>query len=366
MKRMKRPPPAIILGAVVIAAVIGFLCLRRTHEADREFATPVLAIQRIRSKPLFFTPPARPYLVAMRPDLLVPEDKADHSERALEFARALQNPVLFRQLDRRERFDTLLLAGDLNQFRPLLEHLLETRDFSLVYLDHTSLVFERAPARMWTPEDFEGVREKFSGRPAAEDAEFLAQAAGRLLAVNQPALAKRCLDEALGKDRKSVGAWTQSGYYCERVRQWDEALSDADHALEIQEDYQPAMVLRAQALFATKRFDTAYEVTGRLIEMAPRDPSILFLHARIAHQAHAYESEVGALKTLIELAEKMGQPAAGYRIYLAQAYASEGKAEPSLDEFEKVLTDETLSLEQREYVLDSIARIRSRVGLGTQ
>jgi len=330
--------------------------------ADPDLTTPVLAIQRLQAGPVFYTPFARPFLVSLKPGLVVPEDRDAHSERATQFARALQNPALWRQLDRREHFDTLLLAGDLNPFRPLLTHLLETRDFSLVYLDQTSLLFRRAPVRQWSPDDFEAVRAKFSTRPAWEQAEFLAQAAGRMLVVNEVALAKRCLDEALEKDHKSASAWTQMGYYHERLKQWTDALSDADAALGIQEDFQPAMVLRAQALFATKRFDTAYGVTQRLVEMAPRDPSVLFLHARIAHQAHAYQSEVAALTTLIDLAEKEGQPVSGYRIYLGQAYASERKAQASLDAFEKVLDDGTITPDQRAYVVESIARIRSRAG----
>ena len=89
---------------------------------------------------------------------------------------------------------------------------------------------------------------------------------------------------------------------------------------------------------------------------------MLFLHARIAHQAHAYQSEIGVLKTLIELARKEGAPVTGYRIYLAQAYASSGEANPSLEQFNMALTDESISVDQRAYITDSIARIRNRVG----
>ncbi len=356
MTRLKKM--SLLRGGAVLAAlaVAGVFATRffAGHKIDPKLTAPVLAIRRIQSKPVFYTPAAREFLVSLRPDLLVPDDKR--------FAEALQNPALFRQIDRREHFDTVLLAGDLNPFRPLLKHLLETQDFSLVYLDHASLLFRRAPVRKWSPDDFEAIRANFSGEPAWEEAEFLAQAAGRLLAVNEPALAKRCLDEALEKDNKSVAAWTQAGYYAERLAHWDEALTDADTALAVQADYQPAMVLRAQALFATKRFDAAYDVTGTLVEQAPKDPSILFLHARVAHQDHAYVSEIAALKALIDLAEKQGQPLSGYRIYLGQAYASAGQAQPSVDVFEKVLEDPAISADQRAYVRESIARIRGRVG----
>ncbi len=137
-------------------------------------------------------------------------------------------------------------------------------------------------------------------------------------------------------------------------------MSDADQALSLDESYLAAMVVRAQLLSLSRRYDAAYDVTSRIIERSPRDPFMLFLHARIAHQAHAFQSEIGALKTLVELAQKDGAPVTGYRIYLAQAYAASGDAQPSLEQFNIALADDSISADQRAYIVDSIARIRSR------
>ena len=228
----------------MLLALAGLYVLRKAGP-DPELTTPVLALQAVAAKPLFYTPYAQPFLVASRPDLIVPEDRDKESSRSRQFALAMQNPGLWRQLDHKEHFETLLLAGP-NQFRPLIQHLLETKDFSLVYIDHTSLIFQRNAPRKWEPQDLERVREKFANRSNSAQAEFLAQAAGRLIWINETRLAKGYLDEALKKDRKNIAAWTQSAEYHLRLKQYDEGLSDADQALSLDETFLPAMVVRAQ------------------------------------------------------------------------------------------------------------------------
>ncbi len=187
-------------------------------KADPELTTPLLAVRALTAKPVFYTPYARPFLVASRPDLTVPDDRNKDSSRVEQFALAMQNPALWRRLDHKEHFETVLLAGP-NQFRPLVQHLLDTKDFSLVYVDHTSLIFQRNAPRKWDPQDLNVVREKFAHSSASSQAEFLAQAAGRLIWVNQPRLAKSYLDEAIRKDKKNVAAWTQSAEYHLRLKQ---------------------------------------------------------------------------------------------------------------------------------------------------
>jgi hypothetical protein len=77
----------------------------------------------------------------------------------------------------------------------------------------------------------------------------------------------------------------------------------------------------------------------------------------------AYKEEAKTLHQLIELAERSGQPTAGYRIYLAQAYASASDAQPAIDEFQRVLADPSISREQRTFAQETLAQIRSRSGL---
>jgi hypothetical protein len=89
---------------------------------------------------------------------------------------------------------------------------------------------------------------------------------------------------------------------------------------------------------------------------------MLFLHATISHEAHAYDREVAALKHLIELADAQGQSTTGYRIYLGQAYAETGDAMPSLIEFKKAVEAPDISPEQRKFAQDCIDKIAERTG----
>jgi Tfp pilus assembly protein PilF len=302
------------------------------------------------AKALFFTPAAKAELQARRPDLLAGADES-------RFARAAQNPSLFRQLDHRDHFDAALLAGDPGAYRPLLQHLLESRDWVLTNLDSAALVFRRAPAAGWSESALGASGEKFTG---ADRAYFLMSVAGKLLAIGKPALAKKCLDESLELDRKSPATWTQMAVYDGQVGRWADALTDVQKALSLDRDFTPALATKAEILFGAKRFRDALEVSSRLIEKTSTDPAALFLHAKIAHEAHDFAQEIVAMQSLVALAEKHGEPTSGYRIFLGQAYAHEGRAQLALDEFSKAIAAGDLSPEQLTFVQDSIARIKAR------
>ena len=86
-----------------------------------------------------------------------------------------------------------------------------------------------------------------------------------------------------------------------------------------------------------------------MVAAQPNDPGLLFYHAKICHQARSFSAEIQTLQRLIERAESEGQPATGYRMYLAQAYAADGQAKPSIEEFKRVLADPAISREQRRF-----------------
>jgi tetratricopeptide (TPR) repeat protein len=144
--------------------------------------------------------------------------------------------------------------------------------------------------------------------------------------------------------------------------QWKEAVTAADQALSIDSDFIPALACKAQSLYAMKYFSDAYNVSRKLIGELGDDPALLFYHAKIAHEARAYADEIRTLQKLITLAEEQKRPTSGYRVYLGQAYASDGQAEPALEQFAKALSDPELPKEQRTFASESAAMIRSRVG----
>jgi predicted Zn-dependent protease len=352
----------LVLGAILCALVAGVAVViaRSNGRKKREQMDPHQALASLATKSLYFNGPARPWLLTQRPDLLTDEDRDEKSERSRRFIQAVENPKLFRQLDRQYRFDTLLLIGDPSQYRQLLEHLLEANDWTLTYLDHATLVYKRDGAREWQPEDFEAVVASFP--TARAKATSLAQAAVKLLAIRRAADAKALLDRAERLDTTVPDLWNALAIYRMNRGEWKSATTQVDRALEIEADFLPALATKTQILFSTKKFADAYHFSSRLIAAQPTDPGLLFYHAKICHQARAFSAEIEALQRLIRRAESEGQSATGYRVYLAQAYAADGQARPSIEEFKLVLADPEISREQRKFAEDTLAQVKSRSG----
>ena len=304
---------------------------------------------------LFFSPSSHADVLAARPDLA-----AGANERA--FALAVQNPAVFRSLDHQRQFDALLLSGDPTTYEPLLRHLGQTRDFVLAWLDNSTLIFRRKGAQPWTEPDLTATASKFQGENRAR---FLAGAATRLISIHQFPVARHALDQARPLGGNLPEFWTALGLYDGEVKLWPEALEALDHALSLQADFTPAMTTKAEILFGARRFDEALAISDRVVEAHPDDPSMLFFHATISHQAHAYEREIAALDHLVELAQAQGRSTTGYRIYLGQAYAATGDVTRSLIEFKNVVEAYDASPEQHKFAQDCIDKIGERTGVKT-
>jgi tetratricopeptide (TPR) repeat protein len=351
-----------VLATVVLA--IGVWAFRGWwRKPDPLLATPVLAIEALQAKSLYFNGPARPWLVLQRPDLLLEEDRDENSERARGLTQAVQNPKLFRQLDRRFRFDAVLLTGDPSQYRPLLDHLVETKDWRLSYADHTSLVFRRDAAKTWEVADLAPVRARLREKPPRDRATALAQTATKLLAAGQPDAGRQLLDEATQLAPKLPDAANGLAIYHLGRAEWREAAAQVERALAADRDFLPALATKTQLLYGTKRYSEAYDLSRQLITLVPEDPGLLFYHAKIAHEAHAYKAEIEALEKLIGLAETAGHPLGGYQVYLGQAYAAAGDAQRSIDSFMLALNDADLPDDQRAFARENVARIKKRTGL---
>lgn len=347
---------------LVVALALGaWVWMRRAGAESAELASPKLALAAISAKSLFFNGPALPWLVAQRSDLLAAADRDAGSERVRAMSQAVLEPKLFRQLDRRERFDVVLLVGDPSQYRPLLEHLLETPDWKLTYLDHSSLVFRRDAAAPWEPARLETMAAQF--RSNRERSLFLSRAAVKLVAVRQPAEARKCIDAAQALDAGVPDLWNALAVYRLLRGELTPALADVNRALAINPDFLPAVATKTQILYASKQFSAAYDLSERLIAAFPDDPALLFYHAKICHESHAYTAEIRALTRLIERAKADGRTVSGYQVYLAQAYAGAGLAQPAVEQFELALTDPDLPAEQRKFARETLEQIKSRAGL---
>lgn len=349
-------------GTVILLLGAGAFVWIRLHQLNPLLATPQIALENLSGTPLYFNAPARQDLIKRRPDLLTDDEKDAKtlSPQVRSFAQAVENPQLFRQLDRQTRFGAVLLAGDPTQYRPLLDHLLDSADWKLWYLDHTSLVFKRG-AEEWSEAKLEPVRQRFAGASSIDRARFLANVSRKLVSVRRTELAKKYADEAVALEPKQPDGWVARADVHMGLGEWNPAAGDADRALSFENDFLPALAVKAQALYASKHFADAFHTSQRLIEKLPNDPGALFYHAKISHEARAFGEEADALMHLIALAEKEGRPVSGYEIYLGQAYAHLGNGAEALEAYNKALSDPDITGDQRKEVQDAVASIQKRI-----
>jgi tetratricopeptide (TPR) repeat protein len=348
----KKAIPAIVALAVLGAA--GWFGWKRHVRPWRpkspEITVPTAAFAALRGPHVFPSPNAWIYLAKAHPAYLPAGTDAGR------LAQACQDPRLFRELDRAIRFPEIWLLGETSSYKPLLEHLVETKDFGITYVDHASIILRRDAGDGWQPGDPATESKRFTD--ARERAYFLSQYASRLVALHRPDAATRWLKLAEETAPEIPDVW--SAWSMQRMAKgdWDDALKYADRALSIDEDFVPGIACKAQCLYATKKFRPAYELSARLLKSSPSDAGLLFYHAKLAHEARAFESEIDALQRLIALAEKAGANVSGYRVYLAQAYAAYGDADGAMDQVTLALLDTTLPREQRKFADELLTQIK--------
>jgi Flp pilus assembly protein TadD len=319
-------------------------------------ATPAMAVEALGPvQSVYYTLPARDFLQAKRPELVSTHD-SDVDKK--DFIRAQQDPALWRQLDHKYHFDAVILCGSPVDFHNLLEHLVTSKDWTMTYLDHTSLIYKRVPAKGWTLDDFHTLQQGLANYTGPDRAAFLTGLAEKLLAIGQPNLAKQELDQAMKVDEKSPETWTQMGLYDSQTGRTTEALQAIDKALELAPDDRHILATKAQILYSAKRFQDALAISGQLVKDAPDDTDILFFHAKIAHEAGEYKLEIPTMKHMIDLLAAKNIPTASFRIYLAQAYARNGQADSALEQFQQALSEGGLSDDQKSFIDDTTKLIR--------
>jgi tetratricopeptide (TPR) repeat protein len=341
------------MGLALATLIFGVVELVSAHHepVDPRLEHEQMAIERLQDVHyLFFSPASHTDLQGARPDLVAAAN--EHS-----FAKALQVPSVFRALDHERQFEAVLFSGDTTTYKPLLDHLIETKDFTLTWLDNAVLIFRRRGATPWTQADLAATVAKFQGE---NQARFLSGAATRLIAIGEMPMAKSALDQAQPNGAHLPEYWTALALYDGDIERWKEAVDALDRALSLNNDYTPAMTTKAQILFGARRYDEALEISDKVVEEHPDDPSMLFMQATISHEAHAYQREIAVLKHLIDLADAQGDSTTGYRIYLGQAYAEIGEGPPSLEQFKLALNAPDITPGQKKFAEDCVAKLQGQ------
>lgn len=274
-----------------------------------------------------------------------------------ETSRLAREPRLWRAQDRRVRYRAVWLLGEKSDYAPLARHLGESPDWRLAAVDAAGLLFVRD--RRAT---------EFATEPAQELARGLVGAANRsgfLAGSALSCLAAQAFPEAGELSRASVRKSDLSSASAAArclvlisLGQIEEALEQSRRATALTPATSPVWQVRAEALLHAGRADDAYAAAQRAAELAPGDEGALWLAARAANAARAFQSEAEILERLIVLAEGRGGDAGFYELYLGQSYAKQGLARPALRALEKAAAAPGLTDEQRAELQEEITRVR--------
>jgi len=326
--------------------------------------SPALALERLEArgtKVVYFTGAAFAGLVAKPPGWLAVEDRNFASPRVRSMAQAALDPKLFRQLDRQERFEVLLLAGDPVRYRPLQEHLLRTRDWTLEWVDPWCLMYRRGRTEELTLETTREMAGRFVQQKGSMRAQSLAAMAERLVGARRFEEALELIGLAKREDMGEPAVWTAEGSYRLARGEWVQAVAAADKALALKKRYAAAQAVKAQGLYFSKRYEEAYVLSRNLLEGSPEDPVMLFAHAKIAHEVRSIQEEIEVLRKLIGFAEREKRSTSSYRVYLGQALAMRGEGEEALRELDAALADPDLPPDQLDFARSARGRVELKV-----
>ncbi len=350
---MKRFSYRTIALALVVLGLAAYLFLRPRPAPAPTIPWAVEAVRQFGGDSIYFNPAVRGVV-----EKATPAAVSAPGPQAARFPDAPINVPVFRQLDRKLRFDSVVLGGDPALFFPLLQHLRETGDWTLVYVSDLLMIFQRLPEKAWTAAHLAPIEEKIASLPADQRAEVYLRLAGQLQALRELDRSKPLIDEAIALAPESALAQVQLARYHAQKRDLPKALRAVENALAKDRKAADALFLKAQILLSLGKGAEAYPVSKRLLSASPEDPQVLYLHAKIAHEVRALTEEREVLEKLVKLAAAAGQPTATYRVYLGQAYSANGEPEKAFQQFDVALKTDELPPDQRKFAEEAHERLR--------
>lgn len=344
---------ALLLCAGILATVAAMRALPRWYSLAMSDAVivPTLTREAIAAGPVYINPLGRPLARFGGPP---PAEEAIGKDEP----RLGREPSLWREQDRRARYGTVWLLGEKSDYAPLARHLGESADWRLVAADATGVVFTRdTRTGEFATEPARQIARKMWG--GANKSGFLAGSSLACLAAGALPEADELSKAAVNSSDHSASAAAARALVLSSVGELRDAIAMSALAVKLDPSLPQAWEARAQALMQAGKTDDAYACGRRLLELAPGDAGALWLAARAANAARAYQSEAEILESLVALTEGRGGDASFYNLYLGQSYAKQGLGRPALRAFEKAAAAPGLSAKQRDEIRDEIERVRA-------
>jgi hypothetical protein len=275
-----------------------------------------------------------------------------------ESSRLSREPSLWREFDRTARYSAVWLLGDKSDYAPLARHLGESPDWRLASVDATGVLFLRQPRieEFATEPAQQYAREMWGG---ANRSQFLAGAALSSLVANYLTEAGELSLAATSNSRQSAPAAAAHARTLTASGVIRPALEESLRATKLDPTSVEAWEARTEALLHAGMVNDAYAASQRAARLAPGDTGTLWLAARTANAARAFQTEAELLEALISLTEGRGGDAGFYYLYLGQSYAKLGLTRPALYNLEKAAAAPGLTGDQRGQLREEIEGIRS-------
>jgi hypothetical protein len=270
---------------------------------------------------------------------------------------AARDPDAWRRLQRERRFDAVLLAGNWSEIAPLAKHLRESGDFAIAKVDSWGIVFRRGSDDGWQAPAAETLVAQI-GDPQKAASE-LSQMAMMLQVLGEGRAARQYLTAA-NKLAPGDSLILARAATVDLMRgRLAEAVAGAEEVLRQEPDHVIALQIKAQALAKAGAIDEAWAVAEELVQKAsPKDMVSFLLHARLAHEARAYQREQESLERLVALADQARVPALPYRVLLSQVYAKRGLGRQALEQLTIIRADPTLAESEQADIDTSIETLK--------
>jgi tetratricopeptide (TPR) repeat protein len=285
--------------------------------------------------------------------LLLPNERGRVSPE--DAARLALNPSEWREAFRRQRWPVVVLSGPIGEYRPLLDHLMVSPDWHLASVTNQGFLFRHGPGLPPRP-----LEESFQFGSDDETALYLAQIAGYYEAIRRTGDARACLERALGLAPEDTTVLAHAANFAVAQRRWQDALAHSRKALKKNPHLGHAKLVQALALFETGETEQAAKLIDEVLLESPNDSYTLFLSARIRRTLNDYSGEAQSLEKLVTNAKNAGLSPVDYQIYLAQAYAKQGLAEPALRSYRAALESNQLGPRERDDIREAIEAIESQ------
>ena len=272
-----------------------------------------------------------------------------------------REPSLWRAQDRTTRYEAAWLLGEISDYAPLARHLGESPDWRLAAVDATGALFIRAArtGEFATEPAQQMAREMWGG---ANRSGFLAASALSALAAHALPEAGELSAAAVRNSDLSAPAAAARARVLVSLGDVRGALEQSARAVQLDPALPLAWEVRTETLLHAGLTDDAYATAQKAVTLAPGDTGTLWLAARAANAARAFQTEAELLERLIALTTARGADAGFYHLYLGQSYAKQGLARPALRELGRAAAAPGLTDEQRRELEEEIALIQSAPG----